>query len=748
MLQQRRKYVCTETFFWTASMLLMVACHSEADFSGAPKKSYDQVSSDVFSFQSSQIIDGSVTISDGGRYTSFEVKQTEKAPLQVIQRQIKRQAFSDSYVQGHSAKFSKEEFQLSEAGMIDFLLVIDDSASMDDEQSMVATGLSSLISEFKDTNWQIAVISMSDPCVSTSNLIKKTDANIDRKFSAAVKKPLDRRATEQGFPMSIQALKGQCNGALRPWLRDGSSVGILIVSDEDNCGSNPGEQDRCKNIVGKNPSEMVAFMRSIRAQADAKIYALVDHDGTCKDAGGTGLMYVDAVNQTGGSIGSICNDYTTAGGYSEFLKSVSKDVSRIIKRQFTLSAVPDMAQFNVAVDGVDLGTNGVLSIKGNIVTIDPAHFQSGMKITFSYTHDAVPMFAEVPVVTQPDLDSLKITVNGTGLSFGVDYTYDDPRRVIKFSVMPPEDSKISVNYMENKKLNTHFAVDLSGVRPDTLRVSVNGVLQDAAVFAYDQNGIDFSIPPVDGAIISTLWKTDGQKNLSYPASISDPRRPVAWVAKDTTAGIDVPAQWDGKIIKFTADNVIDGRVITVTVDFGEKSAVRIVDLPDERIDSDLMIFADNQPGICEETLKSAQSDVNELPLPAPQNGEKMDLDDRPDDPGPSPGGDSGKIEDKKPDDWKKRYKGKQVVLQCKAGVDYQSLIVKYKHEVSRTTEFSVPLPKHLDAMDKNIAWKVYIDGRPTKDFRRDGATVHIDSDLLPPATRVDIEVKVFEPVVN
>ena len=745
------------------ALQIFVGCHSEATFTSPPKKSFDQVSSEVFNFTSSEIASGSVTISDGGRYSAFNVAQTEKAPLQVIQKQLKRTAFNDSHAQGHSARYSKEEFQLSEAGMLDFLLVIDDSASMDDEQAMVGTGLTSLISEFKDTNWQIAVISESDPCVTSANLIKKTDVNVDKKFSNAVKKPLDRRATEQGFPMAIQALKGQCNGALRPWIREGSSVGILVVSDEDNCGSDPGEQDRCKNIFGKSANEMVSFLRGLRSSTDAKIYGILDHDGTCKDAGGKGSIYVDAVNQTGGSYGSICHDYTAAGGYSEFLKNVSKDVSRIIKRQFTLSSTPDMSQFNIAVDGQDFGTAGIMAIKGNVVTIDPARFQNGMKITFSYTHDATPMFSEVPVQTTPAMESLKVAVAGRSMVYGSDFIYDDARKVIKFTTMPPEDAKVTVSYLENKKLITHFPVNLSGVRADTIKVLVNGVLQDSSVYSFDSDGIDFSSPPSDGSFITVSWKTDAQKNLSYAASISDARHPVAWAVKDKSTGVDVPARWDGRTLSFNPDDVIDGRTITVTVDFGEKAALRVVDLPNERIDDDLEILADDKPGVCGAKITANSGggvDTGEVD----QNNGKGDsrgyeTENNRDKPGPSVQNQedhASKLEDKEADnnsdnksgDWKKRYKGKQVSLQCKEGVDYKTLTIRYKHEVSRITEFHVPLPQNLDARDPNISWAVFIDGHQVKEFTRVGTDIHIDNDLLPPATRVDVAVKVYEPSSN
>jgi hypothetical protein len=693
-------------------VFLTTACHSEANFSSGMKKSYDAEASQVFSFTASSIVPGSVTIKDGGRYTAFDVTQAEKNPSQVIQRQIKRKSYSEPFVQGHNAKFTKEEFQLSEAGLLDLLIVVDDSRSMSEEQAMIGKGLAPLISEIKDSNWQIAVISMSDPCVSASNLIKKTDADPSSKFAAAVKKPYDRLAMEQGFPMAIQSLKGQCNGSIRSWLRAGSSLGILFLSDENNCGSNSGEQDRCKDLPGKNSSDMISFLYSVRSPEESRMYAIVDKDGPCKSAGGVGTMYVEAVAGSGGTAASICNDYDATNGYGNYLKAVSTDVKRILKKQFVLSSTPDMARFEIAVDGTVVTSTGALIVKGNVVTIDQNYIKDGQKISFSYTHDAIPMFTEVPVSVTPSLDTLKVSVNGTSLVSGRDFTYDGVKRVIVFKNMPPEDAKVVVTYLEDKKLLTHFGVDLAGVRPDTLKVNVNAVAADTANYSYDSAGVDFTAPPADGSVVSIFWKTDDHKILKYAASISDARHPTAWTIKDKATGADVVAEWDRKQIVFAPDQVIENRVVTVEVDFGEKSAMRTVDLPNNRIDDPVKIKADGQEGVCTAAAGLAS------------------------DQDPSPPGKDDKS-------WKARYKGKQVTLKCREGADYGEITVDYKHEVSRINDFLVKLPTGVDPNDPMLGWKVFIDGKPTKEFKRDGAEIQLEEDLLPPETRVDVEVTTY-----
>lgn len=703
----------------TTSFGLLASCSSDAEFASSGAKSYDQVANNVYSFRSSKIVPAALTISDGGRFTSLDVTQAERAPSQVIQRQIKRQSYSEAFVQGHAARYSEEEFQLSEAGMLDFLVVVDNSRSMNNERDMVGRGLAPLISAFKDTNWQIAVVSMSNPCIGSSNLIKKSDINASQKFADAVQKSVDWQATEQGFPMAIRALRGQCNGATRPWLREDSTVGILFVSDEDNCGSDSGEQARCANIEGKNADEMVKALRGIRPAELGRMYAIVDKDGTCPNAGGTGQMYVQALQMTGGTAGSICHDYNSSSGYGDYLGRVSTDVSRIIKRQFKLSSTPDMGQFNVYVDG-KVATSGVIEIKGNVVVIDPASFKDGLKIKFGYTHDAVPMFSEVPLRISPSVETIKVTINGVAQTPDADYFFDVATRTLKFKSMPKEDAKIFVSYLEDRKLLTHFPANLTGVRPDTLNVVVNGVQAKPNDFAFDNDGVDFALAPADGAVLTISWKTEEHKITSYVAKISDPRQPVAWQVSDKSSGEKIAAQWDGSWLKFTPDQVVEGRVVVFTVDFGEKSQTRAVTLPDDRMDDDVTILADGKEGVC----SAASPEDSEQVAKLEENKDES-------------------AEAKKEVEWKKRYKGRNLYLKCQEGVDYSELKISYKHEIERTGTFEVKLPADLDPNDSMLGWQVFIDGVKSQDFERNGRVITMDADKLPPETRVDVEVVMY-----
>ncbi len=682
---------------------LFSGCNDGANFTSSSKKAFDAVNQQVYSFKASEISTASVSLKDGGRFQTLAIRQAEKAPSQVIHRQVKRQRFEHVYTQGRPARFTTEEFQLSEAGYLDLLVVVDDSKSMSEEQAILSKGLAPLVSAVKDVNWQIAVISMSNPCVTSTNLIKKGDLNPAQKFAAAVNKPVDTNNTERGFPMAIQALKGQCNGLTRPWIRPGSSVGILFISDEDNCGSSVTDQSRCRNIFGKNATEMVSFLRTIRAPEESRIYSIVDKDGSCPAAAAKGAMYMEASLATGGSSGSICHDYNQTTGYGGYLSRISTDVNRIVKRQFSLSALPDMNRFEVSVDGSPVAANGVVFVNGQTVSIDPAAFKTGLKIAFSYSHDAVPMFNDVAINTMPAPDTLDVRVNGVQQIFERDFTIDATRRVIVFTTMPPAEAKVTVSYLEHIPLIRRFPVNLLGVRPDTMEVTVNLVKADQSTYFYDESAIEFAAAPADGSVIILKWRTDDHKILTYEMQLRDPREPVSWVVRDKLTAEPVVAEWDRRFIRFSPEQVIEGRDVEVQIDFGAKSPQRTLNLPNERIDDDVKVLADGVEGGCSLLPQSTAEDVTGVA-------------------------------------WKSRYKGRRIDVECKADLDYSELNVEYRHEIGRTNQFLIKLPGGIDPNEPTLGWKVYVDGVRIDNFQRTGAEFEIEEELLPPEARVDIEM--------
>ena len=67
-----------------------------------------------------------------------------------------------SHKQGRAGDPQSQNFEQGEWGMLDLLVVIDNSGSMTEEQANLSTKLQPLLSKIAKSNWQIAVVT-TDP---------------------------------------------------------------------------------------------------------------------------------------------------------------------------------------------------------------------------------------------------------------------------------------------------------------------------------------------------------------------------------------------------------------------------------------------------------------------------------------------------------------------------------------------------------------------------------------------------------
>lgn len=221
---------------------------------------------------------------------------------------------------------------------LDLLVVVDNSRSMRDERIHLSTKLQSLVSGLRHRDWRIAVVSTSDPCVffnsgsgiRIENVVSKTDSDPEVKFKNIIQNlPEDSEALERGFPNAIQALQHVCLGSEK-WTRDDSAVGVLVVSDEDNCSANDGSQEKnCAQLLGKTSLEFVQFLSEFRPgetpnSTTARVYGLLKTSpNSCPEASGVGKIYMEAISATNGIVGRICD-----ADYSNTISKISFDFGK------------------------------------------------------------------------------------------------------------------------------------------------------------------------------------------------------------------------------------------------------------------------------------------------------------------------------------------------------------------------------------------------------------------------------------
>lgn len=699
-----------------SSTIVLASCNGVADFSSPQPKSYEATKKYKNEFFASEVVESKREITEGGRYSEETVTMKDLSPTSTTFKQVDRPARTFSKKQGKDATVSKQDFAVSSAGVLDLVVVIDTSKSMVEERQQLSTRLEPLISAVKDTDWRVAVVSTADPCVvygsvlglRRENVVTKQDANPAVKFRDIVNSMSnDDNALERGFPHAIQALGSQCLGTTK-WTRDGSAVGVLIVSDEDNCSANDGNQERnCANVYGKTSAEMLRFLSSFRAgskpgSTSARVYGLVKESANmCPQAAGVGRVYMEAITATGGVTGSIC-----APNYTDPLTQISKNVERIIKKEFKLDAVPDMNQFSVEADGVSVADPSAWTIQNDTVTINQEFFKDAKKVTFTYSHGAVPRWSDISLGSSVATGTLSIRF-GTNPVPASAYSYDAAMSKVTFSPAPADDVLVSLDWKENVALKTEFGLNVSDLREDTLQVRVDNVLAPASSYHFNGSGLIFKSPPKDNANIVASYKTVRHKVVDY--EVQGLANAVSVITKDKSSGVEIPSKNKSKSVEFSHTDVVDGRVVTVVFDYGAKPSEFVMSIPNEIVPgSEIKVLIDGESGRCEaQPEDEGPGDAEET------TGLTLEV-----------------IE----------AKGSKIKIKCIDGQkDRSKVTVVYKYETERKIEFKVDESIPLGEEPTPTGFLVFIDGKETKKFVRDGHVFTLDPSVLGVASKVEIE---------
>lgn len=298
-----------------------------------------------------------------------------------------------------------DRFTQQDGGKVDVLFVVDNTASMVEEQPKLIRALPAFVSEAqtRGVDLHVAVTTTGIEPASAScpggalggeagRLFPADNSNtrILTRATPDLTGNLQRNASvglcayvEQGLEAMRRALTDPLvsriddprtplpNDGNLGFLRDSAGLAVVFVSDED---------DRSPDDV----ETYVRFLRELKGRHQpqrATMYAIAPTENSCGTAGGTGTRYAQAVSRTGGELLSVC-----APDYAPLLRSVA---SRAFTPQssFPLSSTPDGA-ITVTVNGVVQRTGWRYDRAANAVVFDPLP-PAGARIAIEYRRACV-----------------------------------------------------------------------------------------------------------------------------------------------------------------------------------------------------------------------------------------------------------------------------------------------------------------------------------------------------------------------
>lgn len=244
-----------------------------------------------------------------------------------------------------------ESFDQSQRGVLDILLVIDNSGSMRTIIDKVKQNLPNLLKHVEDSNWQIVATGTQVlDCV--SSIITKQTPDYANQYKTIVDQGI-HGLSEWYFLKAIDSLHSnaltkasvgnlwKCANT-STWLRDNSSIAIIIVADQWNeCKSSYyyySGDDGLVDILAKDPlyekcnsSDLANVLKAMRPKGNTKVYGLLPDSKTWerykdRDSG------VSSIFATSGLV--------TDASYAPIFQNISKHVQDILEDVFVLSHVP------------------------------------------------------------------------------------------------------------------------------------------------------------------------------------------------------------------------------------------------------------------------------------------------------------------------------------------------------------------------------------------------------------------------
>lgn len=428
------------------------------------------------------------------------------APLETVEySQVSREVRQIQVTQGKSGSSASENYSVTSKGIVDIVVVVDNSSSMAEEQRNLSGRLSTLLSAIKDSDWKI-MVTTTDPNTNCENSpISKSDANPASRFQSMVTNVgLDKFGIERPILKAAEALK--CRSWFQSWLRPDSTVAVLILTDEDNCHIDLASGYGCAGQADRDGKYLIDNLASIRkVGTDARVYGIFWHPSQSQSQCPTALkqanIVADVVKATNGTWGSICDS-----DYTQTLSKISQDVAQILKADFTLKSIPDPGTLKISVNGQNW-TDFVLKGLNVHFTRNPP---VGSAITVRYVSGASGVVTNKFDMPEEPADGA-ITASVSGQPAGV-VTYDANGRKAVFSKPPAEGSVITLSFKANTPLKSVFNI---APNADTkhLSVSVNGAPVPPSGYIYDGNtgAITFKVPPPESAKIKIDWR--GKKKV-------------------------------------------------------------------------------------------------------------------------------------------------------------------------------------------------------------------------------------------
>jgi hypothetical protein len=265
----------------------------------------------------------------------------------------------------------------------DILFTVDNSCSMQDEQSALAVNFASFLQivDALDIDYHLGVattdISDGGQLQGSVPVITPSTPDPGGTFSANVNLGTQGAGIEQGYHNAWQALEAAVNnvGVNGGFLRDEAGLRLIMVSDE---------QEQSLSVMSWTPEMYIEYFQLLKSNPEHLVVSDITGGLTgCSGAGGsasTGSDYVAGTNMTGGISASICDP-----NWVSTLSALGW-LSQSFADTFELSQTPVENTIEVRLNDVPVFVGWIFDSALNAIVFDIDHVpENGDGLEIEYT---------------------------------------------------------------------------------------------------------------------------------------------------------------------------------------------------------------------------------------------------------------------------------------------------------------------------------------------------------------------------
>lgn len=267
-----------------------------------------------------------------------------------------------------------DQWDLADVAGADLLFFGDTSGSMAVELTTLGSEIEGLIASLSafTESWQLLAVTGPTGCGVNGVLTPET-ADYASLFAAGLLTPPGEDLVDEwGLYNADQAVQatdeGECNAG---FMREGARLHVIFISDEDD--NSPGYDSGDASYWTTYVDSIIAAKGSVD---DVRFSAIVGPVPDGCDGAEPGTGYTDAVLATGGSLISICDDWTSQ---LDTLVDVSVEHTT-----FPLSRLPVRSTLEVMVNGSTRGQGWTYDRFQNAVVFTVAPPSTGDQVAIAY----------------------------------------------------------------------------------------------------------------------------------------------------------------------------------------------------------------------------------------------------------------------------------------------------------------------------------------------------------------------------